>query len=49
MLDKFQEAQQVLFVYSSKNKKTISKTAYSRFEGVVKEYTDKYDLIKYLN
>jgi hypothetical protein len=49
MLDKFQEAQQVISVYASANKKHTSKIAYSRFEGVAKEYADKYDLLKYFN
>ena len=50
MLDKFQEARQVVSVYTdTKNKKAISKTAYSRFDGIIKEYADKYDLLKYLN
>ena len=49
MLDKFQEAQQVISVFTSKNKKPTKKIAYSRFEGMTKEYADKYDLIKYLD
>ena len=49
MLDKFQEAQQVISVFASKNKKPVTQTTYSRFEGVIKEYADRYDLLKYLN
>ena len=49
MLDKFQEAQQVVSVFSSASKKPIIKTAYSRFDGIAKEYADKYGLLNYLN
>ena len=49
MLDKFQEAQQVISVFASSNGRPTAKAAYSRFEGVTKEYADKYDLLKYLN
>jgi transposase len=48
MLDKFQEAQQVISVFpSSKGNPTI-KTWYSRFDGVINEYADKYGLLQYL-
>ena len=50
MLDKFQEAQQVVSVFSTANSnKPIVKTAYSRFDGVAKEYDEKYGLLKYIN
>jgi transposase len=48
MLDKFQEAQQVVSVFASSNRRPTVKAAYSRFEGISKEYADKYDLLKYL-
>jgi len=47
MLDKLQEAQQVISVYVSSEGKATTKTGYSRFEGVVKEYADKYNLLKH--
>ena len=50
MLDKLQEAQQVISVFNTASgKKPVVKTAYSRFEGFAKEYDDKYGLLKYLN
>jgi len=50
MLDKFQEAQQVISVFNTAcGKKPVVKTAYSRFEGFAKEYDDRYGLLKYLN
>jgi transposase len=50
MLDKFQEAQQVVSVFSTEStNKPIVKTAYSRFDGVAKEYDEKYGLLKYIN
>jgi len=50
MLDKFQEAQQVVSVFNTASgKKPVVKTAYSRFEGFAKEYDDKYGLLKHLN
>jgi hypothetical protein len=49
MLDSFRQAQQVLSVFASANKKTVTQIAYSRLDGVIKEYVDKYGLIKYLN
>ena len=48
MLDKFQEAQQVISVYASPRGKPVAKTAYSRFEGLSKKYADKYRLLDYL-
>jgi hypothetical protein len=48
MLDTFQEAQQVISLYASPSGKPASTTAYSRFEGIAKEYADKYSLLKYL-
>jgi len=48
MLDKFREAQQVISVYSLVNGKPTTKTAYSRFEGLAKEYADKYGLLDYI-
>jgi transposase len=48
MLDKFQEAQQVISVFASSDRRPTVKAAYSRFEGISKEYADKYDLLKYL-
>jgi hypothetical protein len=49
MLDKFQEAQQVISIYTSPRGKPTAKTAYSRLEGVSKEYADKYTLLDYLD
>ena len=50
MLDNFKEAQQVISVFNAASgKKPIVKTAYSRFEGIAKEYDEKYGLLKYLN
>jgi transposase len=49
MLDKFQEAQQVISVYISPSEKPTAKTAYSRFEGISKEYFDKYGVLELLN
>ena len=49
MLDKFQEAQQVISVYASPKGKPTVKTAYSRFDGITKEYSNKYNLLEYLD
>jgi transposase len=49
MLDKLQEAQQVISVFAAPGGKPVAKTSYSRFEGVAKEYADKYGLLNYLN
>jgi hypothetical protein len=48
MLDLFQSAQQVTSVYMQSVGKPIIKTNYSRFEGIPKEYADKYKLLDYL-
>ena len=48
MLDMLQEAQQVVSVYISPGGKPITKIGYSRFEGIAKEYADKYNLLNYL-
>jgi transposase len=48
MLDLFQSPQQVVSVFTSSEGKPLVKTAYSRFEGVAKEYFDKYSLLEYL-
>jgi len=45
MLDAFQSAQQVVSVYLSHKGKPMVKTAYSRFEGIAKEYFDKHSLL----
>ena len=49
MLDMFQVAQQVTTVFASSEGKSVIKTGYSRFEGLPKEYADKYDMLKYLS
>jgi len=50
MLNKFQEAQQVVSVFNiASGKKLVVKIAYSRFEGFAKEYDDRYGLLEYLN
>ena len=50
MLDKFPEAQQVVSVFSpAGGKKPVVKTAYSRFEGIARDYDEKYGLLKYLS
>jgi len=48
MLDKFREAQQVMSVYKPVKGKPRIKTAYSRFEGMALEYSDKYGLLEYI-
>ena len=48
MLDKFQEAQHVISVFSSLKGNPTIKTGYSRFDGVVNEYANKYGLLQYL-
>ena len=30
------------------NQSFVSKTSYSRFEGIVKEYADEYNLMEYI-
>ena len=49
MLDIFQEAKQVVSVFIAPNGKPVTKTAYSRFEGVTKEYAEKHGLLQYVN
>jgi hypothetical protein len=49
MFDMFQEAQQIISVFSLPNDKSIEKISYSRFKLVNKEYDRKYGLLKYLN
>ena len=49
MLDLFQSTQQVVSVYVSSGGKPVIKTGYSRFEGIPKEYADKYHLLEYLS
>jgi transposase len=48
MLDRFQEAQQVISVFPSPRGSPTIKTGYSRFDGVINEYADKYGLLQYL-
>ena len=48
MLDSFQSAQQVISVYASQKGKPLIKTAYSRFDGIIKEYFDKHSLLNLL-
>ena len=47
MLDMFQNAQKVTSVYASSDGKPVVKTGYSRFEGIPKEYADKFQLLEY--
>ena len=49
MFDTLQSSQQVISVYASPKGKPIVKTSYSRFEGITKEYFDKYALLKLLD
>jgi transposase len=51
MLDEFKLAQQVITVFSvyDSNSKKAAITSFSRFEGMVKEYADKYNLEKYIS
>jgi transposase len=48
MLDIFQCSQQVISVYSVPKGKPIAKTAYSRLDGVTKDYFNKHSLLKLL-
>jgi len=48
MLDEFRSAQQVMSVYRANRGKPTIKTAYSRFEGMALEYSDKYGLLDYV-
>jgi transposase len=47
MLDKFQDAQQVITVYPGTGKKKVIKFSFSRLDGIVKDYVEKYNLKKY--
>ena len=49
MLDAFQSVQQVISVYSIDKGKPTVKTAYSRLDGIVKEYADKYGLFEFVS
>lgn len=49
MLDQFQSSQQVTTVYVQSVDKPVVKNSYSRFDGIPKEYADKYRLLEYLN
>jgi transposase len=49
MLDLFQNAQLVKSVFIQSEGKPVIKTSYSRFEGITKEYAEKYKLLKYLS
>jgi transposase len=49
MLDLFQIPQQVTSIYKQPNSKPVVKTNYSRFEGIPKEYADKYKIMQYLS
>jgi transposase len=46
MLDVFQSAQQVISVFTSTEGRPMVKTAYSRFDGITKEYFDKHSLLE---
>ena len=46
MLDEFQSAHQVISVFASTVGKPMVKTAYSRFDGITKEYFDKHSLLR---
>ena len=47
-LDTFQDAKQVISVFASAKGKPTVKTGYSRFDGIAKEYADKYNLLELL-
>lgn len=47
MLDKFGEAQQVITVFPKTGKKKTSTITLSRLDGIVKDYVEKYGLLKY--
>jgi len=49
MLDLFQRTQQVISVYAQHKGKPVVTTNYSRFEGIPKEYAEKYKLLEYLS
>jgi transposase len=48
MIDEFKRAQQVITVFPVGDKKKTAVSSFSRFEGVVKEYAEKYKLEKYV-
>ena len=48
MLDEFQKARQVISVYAAPGKKPTTTTGYSRFEGIVKEYAEEFNLLQYV-
>jgi transposase len=47
MLDQFGEAQQVITVFPKVGKKKTSNISFSRLNGIVKDYVEKYGLLKY--
>ncbi len=47
MLDRFGEAQQVVTVFPNAGKKKTSTITLSRLDGIVKDYVEKYGLLKY--
>ena len=47
MLDKFGEVQQVITVFPKVGKKNSAQVSFSRLNGMVKEYVEKYGLLKY--
>ena len=47
MLRKFQDAQQVISIFPSSGKKMVTKISYSRLDGFVKEYVEKFNLLSY--
>jgi transposase len=48
MFDTFHDAQQVVSIFASSGGEPSTKTEYSRFDGIVKAYADKYNLLEYL-
>jgi transposase len=49
MLDKFSDAQQVISVFPTISGKKTAKSSFSRLDGIVKEYTQKFGLEKYVD
>lgn len=47
MLEQFGEAQQVITVFPKVGKKKTSEISFSRLNGIVKAYVEKYGLLKY--
>jgi hypothetical protein len=47
MLQKFQDAQQVISAFSSSGNNMVTKVSYSRLDGFVKEYVEKFELKSY--